>query len=299
MGASNATFNMVAIRWGLALAVILATVILAGAVRQKRSRVDNYYLKKPIAPSDLYETAQFGMAGHAPYNQKMKYYDPGWQLRYKQWLASQAAFGFPFRVRGPTVNNKNKDEMKELLEKGMYHAYNSLRTKGNSLWKQYGYGLYGNSGLGKYKSLNHHIGKRSTGMYGGNYGGYGNYGSSWIHGYPGFYGLGLNALSRLASGGPFGAYPYGGGYGGYGVGRSGYKDTDENSGYGADEMESKQRSKRSIYGLGGYGGYGGYGYGGYGNFPWTGKMFYSKNFDYTAYNMANLMKKMLKPAHYG
>merc|ERR1712142_874654 len=289
--------KMVATRLGLAF-LASATVMLAGARRQKRSRIDNYYLKKPIAPSDFYETPQFGMAGHAPYNQKMKYYDPGWQLRYQQWLASQAAFGFPFRVQGPTVYDKNKAEMKELLDKGMYHAYNSLRTKGNSLWKQYGYALYGNSGLGKYKSLNHHIGKRSTyGNYGGygNYIGYGKYGNSWIHGYPGFYGLGLNALSRLASKGPFGAYPYGGGYGGYGgyksyypvMGRNKYGGygvgRNKNGGYGVGEMKSKQRYRRSTYGNN---------YGGYGNFPWTGNMFYSKNFDYTAYNMANLMKRM-------
>merc|ERR1711872_495514 len=273
---SITVLKMVATRLGLAF-LASATVMLAGAGRQKRSRIDNYYLKKPIAPSDFYETPQFGMAGHAPYNQKMKYYDPGWQLRYQQWLASQAAFGFPFRVRGPTVYDKNKAEMKELLGKGMYHAYNSLRTKGNSLWKQYGYALYGNS---------------------------------WIHGYPGFYGLGLNALSRLASKGPFGAYPYGGGYGGYGgyksyypvMGRNKYGGygvgRNKNGGYGAGEMKSKQRYRRSTYGNNygnagryGYGGYGGYGFGGYGNFPWTGNMFYSKNFDYTAYNMGNLMKR--------
>ena len=64
-------------------------------------------------------------------------------------------------------------------------------------------------------------------------------------------------------------------------------------------MKSNQRYKRSAHGnnLGGmsyvgYGGYGGYGFGGYGNFSWTGSMFCSKNFDYTAFNMANLMKKM-------
>merc|ERR1712126_324743 len=218
----------------------------------------NYNLRKPIAPSNFYETPYYGLAGHAPYYQKMRFYDPNWNMRYTSWLAGQAAFGYPFGVKDARINNwnKNSGDMQNLLKKGRYHAYNALRMKGNSLWKQYGYGLYGNAGFGKYKAKKHHLHKRS-------------YGNSWIHGYGGFYGLGLNAISRLASGGPFGFYPYGGGYGGYG-------------GYG-----------------GKYGGYGGYGFGGYGNFPWTGGMFYNKKFDYTAYNMANLMKKMSVPAYYG
>merc|ERR1719369_787778 len=153
----------------------------------------------------------------------MRYYDPNWQLRYNQWIGSQAAYGNNLKPKSSRVSyyDRNSKYMRNLLKNGFYNAYNSLSSRGNSLWKQYGYGLYGNAGLGKYQALkNFH--KRSTRntrsarnkrSYGRNI---------LAHGAPGFYGLGLNALTNIASGGPYGFYPYYGGRGGYGGYGGGY-----------------------------------------------------------------------------
>jgi len=44
-------------------------------------------------------------------------------------------------------------------------------------------------------------------------------------------------------------------------------------------------------GASGWGGYPGWWGHNYNSFPWTGSMFYSKNFNYDAYNLANILGK--------
>merc|ERR1711922_15750 len=158
------------------------------------------------APSTQYQTFGFGMAGQQPFHGKMRYGDPLSGERYKAWLAGQAMYGFRMRPMGPYLY-RNHWYLKQLLKNGMYNQYQALRTPSNSLWKQYGFSLYGNAGNGKYTVPGQtRRKKRST------YGGYDNGG----YGYGG-YGSGSDYSSGYGNN-DYGVY--GNNYGGSGYGKS-------------------------------------------------------------------------------
>merc|ERR1711922_132493 len=317
------------------------------------------------APSTQYQTFGFGMAGQQPFHGKMRYGDPLSGERYKAWLAGQAMYGFRMRPMGPYLN-RNHWYLKQLLKNGMYNQYQALRTPSNSLWKQYGFSLYGNAGNGKYTVPGQtRRKKRSTyGGYGGydnggyGYGGYGNsgygsggygnhYGGSGYGDSYGSYGSGSDYSSGYGNndyggyGNNYGGSGYGKSYGGYsgggysgggysggGYSGGGYNDGgygtgygDNYGGYGGGYNSGYSRKKRSLYspmihgvkgyygkgfqalanfaargpwtygGASGWGGYPGWWGHNYNSFPWTGSMFYSKNFNYDAYNLANILGK--------
>merc|ERR1712142_23075 len=205
--------------------------------RKKRSAdgySNNYSTYYGAGPSAQYQTFGFGMAGQQPFHGKMRYVDPLSGERYKAWLAGQAMYGFRMRPMSPYLN-RNHGYLQTLLQNGMYNQYQALRTPSNSLWKQYGFSLYGNAGNGKYTVPGQtRRKKRST------YGGYDNSG----------YGYNSYGNSGYGSGG------YGNNYGGSGYG--GYGDNYGSYGSGSDYS--------SGYGNNDYGGYGNnYGGSGYGN----------------------------------
>merc|ERR1739846_27954 len=360
--------------------------------RKKRSAdgySNDYSTYYGAGPSAQYQTFGFGMAGQQPFHGKMRYGDPLSGERYKAWLAGQAMYGFRMRPTGPYLN-RNHGYLKYLLQNGMYNQYQALRTPSNSLWKQYGFSLYGNAGNGKYtvpgqtrrkkrstyggydNSGYGHGGYGNSGYgnsygdsgYGNNYGdsGYGNnYGNSYgghsynygDSGYGSNYGSGYG--NNYASGGygdnygggysgsgyndggygdHYGGYS-GGGYSGGGYNGGGYNDGGYGTGYGDNyggygggyggygggHGGGYSRKKRSLHspmihgvqgyygkgfqalanfaargpwtygGASGWGGYPGWWGHNYNSFPWTGSMFYSKNFNYDAYNLANILGK--------
>merc|ERR1739846_243007 len=215
--------------------------------RKKRSAdgySNDYSTYYGAGPSAQYQTFGFGMAGQQPFHGKMRYGDPLSGERYKAWLAGQAMYGFRMRPTGPYLN-RNHGYLKYLLQNGMYNQYQALRTPSNSLWKQYGFSLYGNAGNGKYTVPGQtRRKKRST------YGGYDN--SGYGHGGYGNSGYG-NHYGGSGYGDNYGGSGYGDNYGSYGSG------SDYSGGYGNNDY-------------GGYGNnYGGSGYGnnygdsGYGN----------------------------------
>merc|ERR1719354_1026710 len=140
----------------------------------------------------------------------MKYYDPLNGERYKAWLGGQAMYGFNFKPVRPVLDRYHP-YLQYLLRNGMYAQYKALRTPSNSLWKQYGFSLYGNAGNGKFKTLAQKMRKkRSTSYSSGNYDG-----DSYDYSSGGYdYGKG---------GGSYGSY-YGKGYEGYGKGSYGNYD---------------------------------------------------------------------------
>merc|ERR1711922_48586 len=180
-------------------------------------------------------------------------------------------YGFRMRPMGPYLN-RNHWYLKQLLKNGMYNQYQALRTPSNSLWKQYGFSLYGNAGNGKYTVPGQtRRKKRSTyGGYGDHYGGsgygdsYGSYGSGSDYSS----GYGNNDYGGYGNNYASGGYGdnYGGGYGGSGYNDGGYGDN--YGGYSGGGYSGGGYSGGGYSG-GGYndGGYGtGYGdnYGGYG-----------------------------------
>merc|ERR1739846_69169 len=206
--------------------------------RKKRSAdgySNDYSTYYGAGPSAQYQTFGFGMAGQQPFHGKMRYGDPLSGERYKAWLAGQAMYGFRMRPTGPYLN-RNHGYLKYLLQNGMYNQYQALRTPSNSLWKQYGFSLYGNAGNGKYTVPGQtRRKKRST------YGGYDN--SGYGHGGYGNSGYG-NHYGGSGYGDNYGGSGYGDNYGSYGSG------SDYSGGYGNND----------------YGGYGNnYGDSGYGN----------------------------------
>merc|ERR1739844_220353 len=377
--------------------------------RKKRSAdgySNDYSTYYGAGPSAQYQTFGFGMAGQQPFHGKMRYGDPLSGERYKAWLAGQAMYGFRMRPTGPYLN-RNHGYLKYLLQNGMYNQYQALRTPSNSLWKQYGFSLYGNAGNGKYtvpgqtrrkkRSTyggydnggyghggygnsgygsggygNHYggsgygdnygsygsgsdyssgYGNNDYGGYGNNYGGSGHgnsygghsYGSGYGNNY-GDSGYGSNYGSGYGNNYASGGYGdnYGGGYGGSGYNDGGYGDNyggyngggyntgyGDNyggygggyGGYGGGHGGGYSRKKRSLHspmihgvqgyygkgfqalanfaargpwtygGASGWGGYPGWWGHNYNSFPWTGSMFYSKNFNYDAYNLANILGK--------
>merc|ERR1712200_375990 len=377
--------------------------------RKKRSAEgynNDYSTYYGAAPSTQYQTFGFGMAGQQPFHGKMRYGDPLSGERYKAWLAGQAMYGFRMRPMGPYLN-RNHWYLKQLLKNGMYNQYQALRTPSNSLWKQYGFSLYGNAGNGKYtvpgqtrrkkRSTyggydnggygygsygnsgfgnyyggsgygdnygSYGYGNNDYGGYGNNYGGsgygnsygdsgYGNnygdsgYGSNYGSGYGNNYaaggygdnyggGYGGSGYNDGGYGDNYGGYSgggySGGGYSGGGYSGGGYNDGGYGNGYGDNYGghgggysggwgSGYSRKKRSLYspmihgvkgyygkgfqalanfaargprtygGASGWGGYPGWWGHNYNSFPWTGSMFYSKNFNYDAYNLANILGK--------
>merc|ERR1711887_396442 len=362
--------------------------------RKKRSAdgySNDYSTYYGAGPSAQYQTFGFGMAGQQPFHGKMRYGDPLSGERYKAWLAGQAMYGFRMRPTGPYLN-RNHRYLQYLLQNGMYNQYQALRTPSNSLWKQYGFSLYGNAGNGKYtvpgqarrkkrstyggydnggyghggygnSGYGSGYGNNDYGGYGNNYGGsgYGNsYGDSGYGSNYGDSGYGNNYGNSYASGGygdnygggyggsgyndggygdNYGGYSgggySGGGYSGGGYSGGGYNDGGYNTGYGDNyggygggyggygggHGGGYSRKKRSLYspmihgvkgyygkgfqalanfaargpwtygGASGWGGYPGWWGHNYNSFPWTGSMFYSKNFNYDAYNLANILGK--------
>merc|ERR1739844_338092 len=372
--------------------------------RKKRSADgynNDYSTYYGAGPSAQYQTFGFGMAGQQPFHGKMRYGDPLSGERYKAWLAGQAMSGFRMRPTGPYLN-RNHGYLKYLLQNGMYNQYQALRTPSNSLWKQYGFSLYGNAGNGKYTVPGQtrrkkrstyggydnggygHGGYGNSGYgrsgYGDNYGSYGSgsdyssgYGNNDYSGYGNNYGgsgygnsygdsgygnnygdsgygnnYGSGYGNNYASGGygdnygggysgsgyndggygdHYGGYS-GGGYSGGGYNGGGYNDGgygtgygDNYGGYGGGHGGGYSRKKRSLHspmihgvqgyygkgfqalanfaargpwtygGASGWGGYPGWWGHNYNSFPWTGSMFYSKNFNYDAYNLANILGK--------
>merc|ERR1711887_308161 len=361
--------------------------------RKKRSAdgySNDYSTYYGAGPSAQYQTFGFGMAGQQPFHGKMRYGDPLSGERYKAWLAGQAMYGFRMRPMGPYLN-RNHGHLQYLLQNGMYNQYQALRTPSNSLWKQYGFSLYGNAGNGKYTvpgqtrrkkrstyggfdnggyghggygnsgygsgGYGNHYGGSGYGDnygsygsgsdynsgYGNNYGdsGYGNHygnsygGNSYGSGYSNNYGdsgYGSNYGSGYGNNYASGGYGdnYGGGYGGSGYNDGGYGTGYGDNyggygggygGYGGGHGGGYSRKKRSLYspmihgvkgyygkgfqalanfaargpwtygGASGWGGYPGWWGHNYNSFPWTGSMFYSKNFNYDAYNLANILGK--------
>merc|ERR1711970_67982 len=204
--------------------------------RKKRSAdgySNDYSTYYGAGPSTQYQTLGFGMAGQQPYYGKMKYTDPLFGERYKAWLAGQAMYGFRMKPTKPVLQ-RNHWYLRHLLKKGMYAQYQALRTPGNSLWKQYGFSLYGNAGNGKYKVPGQKYRKKRSA-----YSSYGNSG-------------------------------YGSGYGSYndnGYGSSGYGSYGSNS-YGGYSDNSYGSNSYGSYGDNSYGnnGYGSYSNGGYGGY---------------------------------
>merc|ERR1711887_492515 len=195
--------------------------------RKKRSAdgySNDYSTYYGAGPSAQYQTFGFGMAGQQPFHGKMRYGDPLSGERYKAWLAGQAMYGFRMRPMGPYLN-RNHGHLQYLLQNGMYNQYQALRTPSNSLWKQYGFSLYGNTGNGKYTVPGQtRRKKRSTyrgydnggyghGGYGNNdYGGYGNnYGGSGYGNSYGDSGYGNN-YGNSYGGNSYGGHSYGSGY---------------------------------------------------------------------------------------
>merc|ERR1711970_189794 len=347
-------------------------------------------------------------------NDYSTYYGAGPSAQYQTFgfgMAGQAMYGFRMRPMGPYLN-RNHGHLRYLLQNGMYNQYQALRTPSNSLWKQYGFSLYGNAGNGKYtvpgqtrrkkrstyggydnsgygynsygnsgygsggygnhyggsgygdnygsygsgSDYNSGYGNNDYGGYGNNYGGSG-YGNSYGSGYGNNYGdsgYGSNYGSGYGNNYASGGYGdnYGGGYSGSGYNDGGYGDNygGYNSGgysgggysgggygtgygdnyggygggyggYGGGHGGGYSRKKRSLYspmihgvkgyygkgfqalanfaargpwtygGASGWGGYPGWWGHNYNSFPWTGSMFYSKNFNYDAYNLANILGK--------
>merc|ERR1711970_1225334 len=212
--------------------------------RKKRSAdgySNDYSTYYGAGPSTQYQTLGFGMAGQQPYYGKMKYSDPLFGERYKAWLAGQAMYGFRMKPTKPVLQ-RNHWYLRHLLKKGMYAQYQALRTPGNSLWKQYGFSLYGNAGNGKYKVPGQKYRKKGSA-----YSSYGNSG----------YGSGYGSYNDNGYGNSYGSSGYGSysdnsygssGYGSYGnsYGSSGYGGYSDNS-----------------YGSNSYGGYSDNSYGGY------------------------------------
>merc|ERR1712002_1350926 len=385
--------------------------------RKKRSAdgySNDYSTYYGAGPYAQYQTFGFGMAGQQPFHGKMRYVDPLSGERYKAWLAGQAMYGFRMRPMSPYLN-RNHGYLQTLLQNGMYNQYQALRTPSNSLWKQYGFSLYGNAGNGKYTvpgqtrrkkrstyggydnsgygynsygnggygsgGYGNNYGGSGYGGYGDNYGsygsgsgygnsygdsgygnnygdsGYGNnyggssygsgYGNNYDSGYGGSYGYGDSSYSNnygdsgygsnygSGYGNNYAAGGYGDNYGGYsggGYSGGGYNDGGYGSGYGDNYGgygggynggwgSGYSRKKRSLYspmihgvkgyygkgfqalanfaakgpwtygGASGWGGYPGWWGHNYKSFPWTGSMFYSKNFNYDAYNLANILGK--------
>merc|ERR1712121_347560 len=130
---------------------------------------------------------------------------------------------------------RNHWYLRHLLKKGMYAQYQALRTPGNSLWKQYGFSLYGNAGNGKYKVPGQKYRKKR-----GAYSSYGNSG----------YGSGYGSYNDNGYGNSYGSS----GYGSYG------------NSYGSNSYESYGDNSYGNNGYGSYnnGGYGSYNNGGYG-----------------------------------
>merc|ERR1712200_244170 len=242
--------------------------------RKKRSAEgynNDYSTYYGAAPSTQYQTFGFGMAGQQPFHGKMRYGDPLSGERYKAWLAGQAMYGFRMRPMGPYLN-RNHWYLKQLLKNGMYNQYQALRTPSNSLWKQYGFSLYGNAGNGKYTVPGQtRRKKRSTygGYDNGGYG-YGGYGKSGYGDSYGSYGSGSDYSSGYGNN-DYGGY--GNNYGGSGYGNN-YGDNGYGNNYGGNSYggNSYGSGYGNNYGDSGYGdnyggGYGGSGYndGGYGD----------------------------------
>merc|ERR1711922_12476 len=197
-------------------------------------------------------------------------------------------YGFRMRPMGPYLN-RNHWYLKQLLKNGMYNQYQALRTPSNSLWKQYGFSLYGNAGNGKYTVPGQtRRKKRSTyGGYGDHYGGsgygdsYGSYGSGSDYSS----GYGNNDYGGYGNNYASGGYGdnYGGGYGGSGYNDGGYGDNYggysgggySGGGYSGGCGSGYSRKKRSLYSpmIHGVKGYYGKGFQALANFaakgPWT------------------------------
>merc|ERR1711970_269059 len=236
--------------------------------RKKRSAdgySNDYSTYYGAGPSTQYQTLGFGMAGQQPYYGKMKYTDPLFGERYKAWLAGQAMYGFRMKPTKPVLQ-RNHWYLRHLLKKGMYAQYQALRTPGNSLWKQYGFSLYGNAGNGKYKVPGQKYRKKRSA-----YSSYGNsgYGSYNDNGYGNSYG----SSGHGSYGNSYGSNNYGGysdnsygsnSYGGYSD--NSYGGYSDNS-YGGYSDNSYGSNSYGSYGDNSYGnnGYGSYNNGGYGN----------------------------------
>merc|ERR1711887_429660 len=265
--------------------------------RKKRSAdgySNDYSTYYGAGPSAQYQTFGFGMAGQQPFHGKMRYGDPLSGERYKAWLAGQAMYGFRMRPMGPYLN-RNHGHLQYLLQNGMYNQYQALRTPSNSLWKQYGFSLYGNAGNGKY-TVPGQTRRKKRSTYGGydnggyGHGGYGNsgYGSGGYGNHYGGSGYGNNDYGGYGNnyggsgyGNSYGDSGYGNNYGdsGYGsnYGGNSYSGNSYGSGYGNNYGDSGYGSNYGSgygnnYASGGYGdnyggGYGGSGYndGGYGD----------------------------------
>merc|ERR1739844_162929 len=254
--------------------------------RKKRSAdgySNDYSTYYGAGPSAQYQTFGFGMAGQQPFHGKMRYGDPLSGERYKAWLAGQAMSGFRMRPTGPYLN-RNHGYLKYLLQNGMYNQYQALRTPSNSLWKQYGFSLYGNAGNGKY-TVPGQTRRKKRSTYGGydnggyGHGGYGNsgYGSGGYGNHYGGSGYGDN-YGSYGSGSDYSSGYGNNDYGGYGnnYGGSGYGNSYGDSGYGNNDYGGCGTSSGGSgfgfwYGDSGYGNnYGDSGYGsnygsGYGN----------------------------------
>eukprot|EP00088_Acartia_fossae_P049072 TRINITY_DN537_c0_g1_i4.p1 TRINITY_DN537_c0_g1~~TRINITY_DN537_c0_g1_i4.p1 ORF type:complete len:459 (-),score=127.53 TRINITY_DN537_c0_g1_i4:40-1416(-) len=195
---------------------------------------------------------------------------------------------------------------------GDSYGYGYHGGKGDS----YGYGYYGGKGddsygYGSYGGNSYGVGKNDYGSYG--YGSYKDGGSKY-----GYSGYGDTGYSSGGKGGYYdGGYGYGGGsYGGHSGGYSG-------GGHGGYKRKKRSLYQPRVHGVKGYYGngfqalvklarmgpytWGGrWGWGGfpgawghtYHDFPWTGSMFYSKKFDYEAYNLANILEKYTNKPKY-
>merc|ERR1711887_341936 len=234
--------------------------------RKKRSAdgySNDYSTYYGAGPSAQYQTFGFGMAGQQPFHGKMRYGDPLSGERYKAWLAGQAMYGFRMRPMGPYLN-RNHGHLQYLLQNGMYNQYQALRTPSNSLWKQYGFSLYGNAGNGKY-TVPGQTRRKKRSTYGGydnggyGHGGYGNsgYGSGGYGNHYGGSGYGDN-YGSYGSGSDYSSGYGNNDYGGYGnnYGGSGYGNSYGDSGYGNNYGDSGYgNSYGNSYGGNSYGGH--------------------------------------------
>merc|ERR1711970_1538402 len=221
--------------------------------RKKRSAdgySNDYSTYYGAGPSTQYQTLGFGMAGQQPYYGKMKYTDPLFGERYKAWLAGQAMYGFRMKPTKPVLQ-RNHWYLRHLLKKGMYAQYQALRTPGNSLWKQYGFSLYGNAGNGKYKVPGQKYRKKRSA-----YSSYGNSGYGSGYGSNSYGGYSDNSYGSNSYGG-YSDNSYGNnGYGSYNNGGYGNNDYGNNN-YGSYNNNGYSDSYGSSgnYNQRGYGSY--------------------------------------------
>merc|ERR1712002_1238527 len=262
--------------------------------RKKRSAdgySNDYSTYYGAAPSAQYQTFGFGMAGQQPFHGKMRYVDPLSGERYKAWLAGQAMYGFRMRPMSPYLN-RNHAYLQKLLQNGMYNQYQALRTPSNSLWKQYGFSLYGNAGNGKY-TVPGQTRRKKRSTYGGydnsgyGYNSYGNggYGSGGYGNNYGGSGYG-NSYGDSGYGNNYGDSGYGNNYGGSSYGDSGYGHSYGDSGYGGNYGYGNNYDSGygSNYGGNSYGsGYGNNYDSGYGGSYGYGDSSYSNNYGDSGY----------------